>query len=145
MATIMASSAMLLLPDSHSVRFNEEQFAMVELLRWMFAEKGYQPTHELRNYFRVIVKLNRDDAQIAGRRIGHDVAEVTVQRHKNCVEFLRFGDDNAIGRANGQNVAQQSHLMTVSKQSVRDFCRHALVAEEPQAHAAVSNSASSRA
>ena len=60
------------------MHFDEEEFAVVKFLIAMAVEESDQPFHQLRNDLRVVVQLNGHDAEIAGRRIGHDVREVTV-------------------------------------------------------------------
>ena len=54
----------------------------------------------MRNDLRVVVELNAHDAEVAGRRIAHDVSEVAVEGQENRVQFLRSSDDYRIERAN---------------------------------------------
>jgi hypothetical protein len=46
------------------MRFHNEELAAVEFLRRVRLQKGHQPLHELRNYFRVVVQLDGNDAQV---------------------------------------------------------------------------------
>ena len=59
--------------------FHEEKFPVVEFLSRLAVKEGDQPFHQLRNNFRVIVQLNRHDAEVAGWRIGHDVREIAIE------------------------------------------------------------------
>ena len=134
------------LPDSYAMDFDEGEFAMVEVLSRIPTQKRHQPFHEARNNLGVIVQLNGHDAEVLRRRIGHDVREIAIQGDENRAEFPRLGDDDRVGRADGKDFPQQRDLMPVAAERFGDFRRHALVAEEAQAHAGTaSNSAKSRA
>ena len=61
------------------MNFNQKEFSAIEFLRRMAVKEGGQPFHQLRNNFRVIVQLNRHDAEVAGWRIGHDVREIAIE------------------------------------------------------------------
>ena len=39
------------------------------------------------------VELEREDSAVANRRVGDNVREITVQRKKEAIQFLSFGDD----------------------------------------------------
>ena len=54
------------MPDSDPMRFHEEQFAVIELLRRMCVQKRQQALHELGNDLRVVVQLDADAAEVAG-------------------------------------------------------------------------------
>ena len=134
------------MPDSNPMDFHEKQFAVIELLLWMRVQERQEPRHELRDDLRVAVQLNANAAEVAGRRIGCDVGEVAIEGEKNRAQFLSLGDDHRIKRADGQDFPQQRNVMPVTPECVRDFSRHALVAEEAEAHAVTaSKSANSRA
>ena len=126
--------------------FDEEEFAVVEVLSRMAVKKCDEAFHHLRNNLGVIVQLNGDDAEVPGWRIGHDVGKIAIEGEENRAEFPRLGDDDRVGRADGKDFPQQCDLMPVTAERLGDFRRHALVAEEAQAHAGTaSNSAKSRA
>ena len=126
--------------------FDEEEFAVVEVLGRVAVQKRSEQFHERRNDFRVVVQLNGHDAEVLRRRIRHDVREIAIQGDENRAEFPRLGDDDRVGRADGKDFPQERDLMPVAAERFGDFRRHALVAEEAQAHAGTaSNSARSRA
>ena len=108
-------------PDTNSMHFDENEFAVEKFLITMAVEESDQPFHQLRNDLRVVVQLNSDDAEILAGRIGHDVGEITVEGNEHGAEFLRLGDDHGIERANGQDISQQRDLMSVLAQRVGDL------------------------
>ena len=74
------------------------------------------------------------------------VGKVAIEGEENRAQLLRPGKNHWIKRTDGQDFPQQGDLMPMPPEDVRDLRRHALVAEEAQAHApTASNSANSRA
>lgn len=94
----------------------------------------------------VVVELDGHDPLVVARRVSHDVSEVAIEGEKNRAHLLRLGDDRRVKRTDGQDLAQQSDLVPITSEDVRDLRRHALVAEETPAHTlTASTSARSRA
>ena len=81
------------------MHFHEEQFAVIELLRLMRVQEREQAFPELRNDLRMVVQLNADDAQVAGRRIAHDVRKIAIEGEENRAQFLCLGDNHRVERA----------------------------------------------
>ena len=79
------------------MNFDEEEFAMVEVLSRMAVQKRRQPFHEARNNLGVIVQLNGHDAEVLGWRIGDDVREIAIEGEEDRAEFPRLGDDDRVG------------------------------------------------
>ena len=83
--------------------FDEKEFAVVKILMRVGVKECDQPFHHLRNNLGMIVQLNGHDAEMVGRRIGHDVGEIAIEGNEDRAEFLRLGDDDRVQRSNGKN------------------------------------------
>jgi hypothetical protein len=83
-------------PDSDPMRFHNQQPAFVVTHFGARRQIAQQALHQRRNHLGMISDLESDDAFVCGRRIGHNVGKVTVQRHQNGIQFLRLSDDDRI-------------------------------------------------
>ena len=120
----------------NAMRLHEEQFAMIESLIGVRVQKARHAFHQLRDDLGMVVKLKGHDPALVRRRVGDDVREIAIERNEDRVQFLRPGDDGRVKGTDGQDFAQQRDVMPALAKLVRDFDRDAVVAEEPQAHAA---------
>ena len=82
--------------------FDDEEFAMVEVLSRIPAQKCHQPFHEARNNLGVIVQLNGHDAEVLRRRIGHDVGEIAIQGDENRAESRALAMTTGSGERTGR-------------------------------------------
>lgn len=130
--------------DADAVDFHQEQLPSEEFPVRLAVDEPTQVGDELRNDFRVVVQLQRKNAAVAGRWVGDNVGEIPVQREKEAIQFLSFGDDQRIRRADGKVFPQRQDFMALELEELNDLQRDALVSEEPKFHAAAMASKSAR-
>jgi hypothetical protein len=63
----------------------------------------------------MVVQLDGDDPGVAIWRIADDIGEIGIEREKDTAEFLSFGDDVRIRRANGKMVAKDKTVCPSSR------------------------------
>jgi len=83
----------------------------------------------------MVMQLDCDDPGITIWRIAYDIGEIAIEGKQDATEFLSFGNDDRVGRANGKMVPQQQNLMPMRSQRPNDLVRDALIGEKPDFHA----------
>src|SRR2546429_3249485 len=84
-------------PDSYAMNFDDQQQTPIVLLCGMSNEVGDEPIHQSVSNFRMIMKLDGDDAGVLRGWVADDVCKVAVEGKKDAFKFLRFVDQNLIG------------------------------------------------
>jgi hypothetical protein len=128
------------------VDFNHEKLANVELLLWICFEQPQQALNQLRDDFRMIVQLNRDDSGMPAGRICNDIGEIAVERKERSAHIAGLPNYRYIRRADRHHLAKRHNIVSLLTNALNDLSRHTVVGEKTQAPAGTaSNSASSRA
>src|SRR5438552_16425941 len=79
-------------PNTDAMNFNDQQAAAILRHIRVRVKVRQQPLHQLIDYFRVIVKLDGNDAVKFRGWIAHDVHEIAVEREQDTAKLLCLCD-----------------------------------------------------
>src|SRR5262245_5052970 len=99
--------------NADAVNFHNDELASEEVGSRLLIQESGEVGDQLRNDFRMIVQLKGDDTKVIVGRIRHNVQKVAVQRKEQGLQFLSFGDNKPIRRADVQMFPQKQYFVSL--------------------------------